>query len=254
VQVNEPAIEPLAEAKPNTEVFRLLARQMGFEPELFEASDEELAAEALDPPQGPKRYPNREAFAGITLPRLRAEGPLRLNVPVDYDPFAEGNFGTPSGKCELYSPQLAAQGLDPLPNYTPPHEDPQTRPDLAAQYPLQLLTPPEPSFLNSTFANVDALRRTAGEPTVQIHPTDAEARGLRDGQPVRVFNDRGSFLAKAVVGETVKAGVVVSQSIWWNKYAADGRNCNATTSTRLTDFGAAATFFDNLVEVEAVMT
>src|SRR4029077_16850210 len=119
-------------------------------------------------------------------------------------------------------------------------------------YPLQLVTPPEPTFLNSSFANVEVLRRAAGEPTLQIPATDAVTRGLRDARAVRVLNDRGSFLAKAVVGETVKAGVVVSQSIWWNKYAADRRNSNATTSTRLTDFGAAATFFDNLVQVEGV--
>ncbi len=252
VQVNEPAIAPLAEAKPNTEVFRLLARAMGFEPELFEVSDEQLAEEALHPPQSPKRYPNVAAFAGITLEKLRAQGPLRLSVPLDYAPFAAGNFGTPSGKCEFYSPALADQGRDPLPNYTPPHEDPQTRPELAARFPLQLLTPPEPSFLNSTFVNVETLRRTAGEPTVQIHPTDAAARGLSDGQKVRIFNDRGTFEAKAVIGETVKAGVVVSQGIWWNKFTTDQANCNATTSSRLTDFGAGATFFDNLVQVEAI--
>jgi anaerobic selenocysteine-containing dehydrogenase len=84
-----------------------------------------------------------------------------------------------------------------------------------------------------------------------MHPSDAAARNLAEGQQVRIFNNRGSFRAKVIIGEVVKAGVVVSQSIWWNKYAADGRNCNATTSTRLTDFGAGATFFDNLVQVEA---
>jgi anaerobic selenocysteine-containing dehydrogenase len=251
VQVNQPAIAPLAEAKPNTEVFRLLARRMGFEPELLEITDEQLAAEALSPGQGPKTYPRADAFAGITLDRLRTEGPIRLNLPRDYLPFAHGDFGTPSGKCELYSPQLAAQGLDPLPNYTPPHEDPQTRPELAARYPLQLVTPPEPTFLNSTFVNVDPLRRAASEPTLQIHPIDAAARGLHDGQMTRVFNDRGSFLAKAVIGDTVKPGVVVSQGVWWNKYTQDRVNCNVTSSSRLTDFGAGATFFDNLVQVEA---
>jgi anaerobic selenocysteine-containing dehydrogenase len=251
VQVNEPAVPPLAEAKCNTDVFRLLAARMGFEPELFAATDEELAAEVLDARPSPAVFPRAEAFAGITLGRLKAEGPLRLNVPADYAPFAEGGFGTLSGKCELYSPALAKRGLDPLPTYTPPAEDPQTRPELAARYPLQLLTPPEPLFLNSTFVNVDFLRKQAGEPTVQVHPSDAEARGLRDGQTVRVFNGRGGFLARAVVGETVKEGVVVSQGIWWNKYAADGVNCNTTTSTRLTDFGEGATFFDNLVQVAA---
>ena len=165
-------------------------------------------------------------------------------------PFASG-FPTPSGKCDLYSPRLAAQGIDPLPTYTPPHEDPQTRPDLAARYPLQLLSPPAPSFLNSTFVNIDSLREQAGEPAVEIHPHDAAARGIADGQRVRVFNARGSFTARAQVGATVKPGVVVAPSIWWNKYAPDRVNCNATTSTRLTDLGAGATFFDNLVEVAA---
>jgi anaerobic selenocysteine-containing dehydrogenase len=251
VQTNEPAIAPLGEAKSNNDVFRLLARRLGFEPELFDVTDEELAAEALGPAPANGVFPPRQAFESIGLDRLRREGPVRLNVPADYAPFAEGGFGTPSGKCELFSPGMAALGLDPLPTYTPPHEDPQTRPDLAARFPLQLLSPPVPSFLNSTFVNVDELRRMAGEPTAEIHPRDAAARGIRDGQRVRVFNDRGTFLAKAVVGETVKEGVVVSQGVWWNKYTADGVNCNTTTSTRLTDLGGGATFFDNLVEVAA---
>src|SRR5438105_11592275 len=158
---------------------------------------------------------------------------------------------TPSGKCKLYIPAQAAKAHQPRPTYTPPHEDPQTRAELAARFPLQLLSPPAPSFLNSTFVNLVELRRMAGEPTVEIHPRDAERRGLKSGQWVRVFNDRGRFRARAVVGETVKEGAVVTQGVWWNKYTPDGVNCNATTSSRLTDFGGGATFFDNLVEVAA---
>jgi anaerobic selenocysteine-containing dehydrogenase len=252
VQVNQPAIAPLAEAKSNNDVFRLLAKRLGFEPELFEVSDEELAAQALQSPRIPHRFPPRHALDGITLERLKAEGPLRLNLPKDFAPFAEGGFNTSSGKCELYSQALADQGLDPLPTYTPPHEDPQTRPELAARYPLQMISPPAPSFLNSTFVNVDTLRKAAGEPTVEIHTADAATRQITDGQWVRVFNDRGAFRARARVGESVKPGVVVTLAIWWNKYAVDRVNCNATTSTRLTDFGGGATFFDNLVEVAPV--
>ena len=251
VQANQPTIPPLGEAKCNNDVFRLLAGRMGFEPELFDVTDEQLAAEALEAAPSTGAFPRAEAFQGISLDRLRREGPLRLNVPPDYAPFAQGGFGTPSGKCELHSPALAAKGLDPLPTYTPPHEDPLTRPDLAARFPLQLLSPPEPRFLNSTFVNVDRLRAQAGEPTVHVHPLDAEARGLSNRQVVRVFNDRGSFRAMALVGETVKEGVAVSQGIWWNKLVPDGANCNSTTSTRLTDFGGGATFFDNLVQIEA---
>jgi anaerobic selenocysteine-containing dehydrogenase len=259
VQINEPAIAPQAEAKSNNDVFRLLAQRMGFELELFEISDKELAAGALANgsgsasgfnPEAHWPFPPRDAFADVDFERLEREGPVRLNLPADYAPFAEGRFGTPSGKCELYSPREAASGRDPLPTYTPPHEDPQTRPDLAARYPLQMVSPPVPSFLNSTFVNIDVLRRMAGEPTVEIHSEDARRRDIKDGQWVRVFNDRGSFRAKAVVGETVKAGAVVTQGIWWNKYTRDGVNCNTTTSTRLTDLGGGATFFDTLVEVQ----
>jgi anaerobic selenocysteine-containing dehydrogenase len=249
VQANNPAIAPLGEAKPNTEVFRLLARAMGFEPELFEVTDEELARRSLVAPAA-HCHPPQEAFDGITLDAIKA-GPVRMNLPAGWVPFAEGGFGTPSGKCELYSEREARAGRDPLPHYAPPHEDPQTRPELAARYPLQMLTPPVPSFLNSSFVNVDVLRKAAGEVTVEIHPSDAAARGIADGQMVTVFNDRGRFRARAVVGETVKPGVVVSLGIWWNRYTGDGVNCNTTTSTATTDLGGGATFYDNLVEVAA---
>jgi anaerobic selenocysteine-containing dehydrogenase len=234
VQANNPAIVPLGEAKPNTEVFRLLGRAMGFEPELFEISDEDLAKGSL-----PK---------GMTMESIE-EGPVRLNLPKDWAPFATGGFGTPSGKCELYSEREARAGRDPLPHYIPPHEDPQTKPELAAKYPLQMLTPPAPSFLNSTFANLETMRRAAGEVTLEMHPTDAAHRGIADGQTVTVYNGRGRFCAKAVVGDSVKPGVVVSLGSWWTKYTPDGVNCNTTTSTALTDLGAGATFYDNLVQV-----
>jgi len=258
VQASNPAIAPLGEAKPNTEVFRLLAREMGFEPELFEVSDEELARRCIREGEAPAEpqangsagaSPSR-GLAGITLDSAK-DGPVRLNLPRDWAPFATGQFPTASGKCEFYSEREARAGRDPLPHYVPPHEDPQTKPELAAKYPLQLLTPPAPSFLNSSFANVDALRKAAGEVTLEIHPTDAAKRGIADGQPVTVFNGRGRFRAKAAVGEAVKPGVVVSLGTWWTRYTADGVNCNATTSTALTDLGAAATFYDNLVEVAA---
>jgi anaerobic selenocysteine-containing dehydrogenase len=242
VQSNNPAIAPMGEAKPNTEVFRLLARAMGFEPELFEESDEEIAARSLR---------GGEAHAGVTLEATKA-GPVRLNLPRGWAPFAAGEFPTPSGKCELYSEREARAGRDPLPHYAPPHEDPQTRPELAAKYPLQLLTPPAAPFLNSTFVNVDALREPLGERTLEIHPEDAAARGIADGQHVTVFNARGRFRAKAVLADSVKPGVVVSLGLWWRKWSDGGVNCNATTSTATTDLGGGATFFDNLVEVSAV--
>lgn len=253
VQSSNPAIAPLGEAKPNTEVFRLLARVMGYEPELFEVGDEELARGALGEPAASAAGwgtppESGSAFEGVSLEDTK-RGPVRLNLPANWAPFAGGHFPTPSGKCELYSEREARAGRDPLPHYRPPHEDPQTRPDLAGRYPLQLLTP-RTGVLNSTFVNVEKHRTSAGKVTLEIHPTDAAARGIGDGQKVSVFNARGRFRATAVVGETVKPGVVVSLGIWWNRYTQDGVNGNTTTSTALTDIGGGATFYDNLVQVE----
>jgi anaerobic selenocysteine-containing dehydrogenase len=260
LQANNPAIAPLGEAKPNTEVFRLLARAMDFEPELFEESDEQIANRSLGEralvaarnPEAQAKDVNtqiRVALDGITLDAAKA-GPVRLNLPANWAPFAAGKFPTPSGKCELYSEREKRAGRDPLPAYVPPHEDPQTKPALASKYPLQLLTPPAPQFLNSTFVNVDALRKGAGERTLEIHPEDAAKRGIAGGQMVSVFNGRGRFRARAVLADTVKPGVVVSLGLWWRKYTDDGANCNSTTATATTDLGGGATFFDNLVEVK----
>jgi anaerobic selenocysteine-containing dehydrogenase len=239
VMYNPRAIPPRGECRSNNDVFRALAARLCFEPELF-PEDETLIREALG--DGP-------TLDGITLERLRAEGSVRLNLPDAYAPFAEGVFPTPSGKCELYSERMKSDGLDPLPTYIPPLEDPQTRLELASKYPLQLLSPPRAQFLNSTFAGSPRHRAAAGEPTVELAAEDARARGLSDGQWAAVFNDRGSFRARVALTGTVRPGVAVATGIYWNKHSPGGLNANSTTSSALTDMGGGATFFDNLVEV-----
>jgi anaerobic selenocysteine-containing dehydrogenase len=239
VMYNPPAIAPRGECRSNNDVFRALAGRLGFEPELF-PDDETLIGEVLD--GGP-------TLRGITLDRLKAEGPVRLNIPAAFAPFADGVFPTPSGKCELYSERMRAEGFDPLPTYTPPLEDPLTRPDLARRYPLQLLSPPRPQFLNSTFANSDRHRAAAGEPTIELAAEDARSRGLDDGEWVEVYNDRGRFRARVALTGGVRPGVAVATGIYWNKLVPGGANVNSTSSTALADMGGGATFFDNLVEV-----
>ena len=147
---------------------------------------------------------------------------------------------------------MLADGLDPLPTYIPPREDPRTRPDLARSYPIQLLSPPRPQFLNSTFANSPSHRQAAGDPTVEMSPEDAEARGLVEGQWAEVYNARGRFRARVALTGAVKAGVAVATGLYWNKLVPGASNANSTTSTALTDMGGGATFFDNLVEVRAM--
>jgi anaerobic selenocysteine-containing dehydrogenase len=147
---------------------------------------------------------------------------------------------------------MQAAGLDPLPTYIPPREDPQTRPELAAKYPLQLVSPPRPQFLNSTFADSRSHRAAAGDPTIELAAEDAAARGLVDGQWAEVINDRGRFRARVALTGSVRPGVAVSTGIYWNKLSPGRTNVNSTTSSALTDMGGGATFFDNLVEVRAV--
>ena len=244
VMANNPAIAPVGESLPNTEVFRRLAARMGFEEACFRDSDEDIARQAIGS--------GHANLAGMDWESLKETGWKRLALPENFAPFAQGNFHTPSGKCEFYSEALLAQGIDPLPFYNPPAELPSSNPQLAKKYPLNFLSPPVRNFLNSSFANLPRFRDAEGEPSLELHSIDAAARGIADGDSVRVFNGRGSFTLKARVNDKPRRGVVVAPSVWWKKFAHDRRNANDLTSQRTADLGGAATYYDCLVEVERV--
>jgi anaerobic selenocysteine-containing dehydrogenase len=240
--INERAIEPLHEAKCNSEVFRLLAARLGFEEECFRDADEDIARQAIST--------DHPALDGITLEALREHGWMRLNLPETFAPFAEGNFPTPSGKCELFSETLEAEGLPAVPEFIPPSESHKSAPNLAKRYPLALISPAAHAFLNSSFANLPKQLRQELRPFIEIHPTDALPRGIQDGDTVRAFNERGSCTLSAVVTTRARRGVVVSPSVWWNKLSPGNANINQLTSQTLTDMGKGATFYDALVEIE----
>lgn len=241
---NNPAIAPLGEAKPNSEIFRLLARRMGWQEACFSDTDDQLAAQSI-------RW-NDARMAGSDWETLKRDGWIRYDLPDA--PFANGQFPTPSGKCEFYSERMLQEGFDPLPDWVPPYESVASNPELAARYPLAMISPPARHFLNSSFVNVDSLRASVGGPTLDIHPSDAAMRGIVDGGDVRIFNDRGTLNAKARVTEKAREGVVVGLSIWWKKLAPDGKNANEVTSQQLTDLGRAPTFYDCLVEVAPALS
>ena len=241
VLANNPAIAPLGEALPNSEVFRRLAARMGFTENCFRDSDEDICRQALGA--------SNPGMRGIEWETLKEKGWQRLNLPERFAPFAEGNFATPSGKCEFYSETAKGMGMDPLPAFIPPRESVQSNPALAKKYPLAIISPPNRHFLNSSFANLPFAIAEAGEPGLDIHPADAAARGIASGDTLRIFNDRGAFTAKARVSDRAREGVVVALSVWWKKLSPDGRNANDITSQALTDMGRGATFYDCLVEV-----
>jgi anaerobic selenocysteine-containing dehydrogenase len=242
--LNRPAITPLGEARPNSRIFRELAAALATRlgdacPALCDpalsASDAEIAFDAC-------RW-DSPGLSGAPTEQLLAVGHARLAVPAAGSaPFATGGFATPSGRFRFDQPEV--------PHVRPNHEDWQG--ERAQRYPLQVISPPPRHLLNSTFANIDSLRALQGGPELLIHPDDAVARGIANGQSVRVFNDRGEHQATAKVSDKARPGVVVAFSIFWHKDCPDGNNCNAVTSQALTDHGGGATFYDCLVEVAAV--
>ena len=247
--LNRPALAPLAQARPNSRIFRELAGHMAAllgdacpplrDPALA-ASDAQIASEAFDW--------SAPAFDGEVLPRLFEHGHSRLNAALNA-PFAGGNFRNPDGRFWFANDRLP----DPLPQVRPNHEDWQG--EGARRYPLQMISPPPRHLLNSSFANIGSLRALAGdshEPMVVLHPSDAAMRKVGAGDTARVFNERGSHLAVVRVSDRARRGVAVVFSIFWHKDSAGGSNCNVLTSQALTDHGGGATFYDCLVEVEPV--
>jgi anaerobic selenocysteine-containing dehydrogenase len=234
---NNPAIAPLGEAKPNTEIFRLLSNAMGFTDACFEDSDDEIAQSAVA---------DNWDFAAV-----RQKGWERIGPEKGTARFANGGFDTPSGKVEFLSASARSAGLSALPDYIAPLED--TRSELARRFPLAMISPPARNFLNSSFVNVESLRAAEGEPWLDVHPLDAASRSIADGVYVRVFNERGSLELRARVTDRARPGVVVALSVWWKKLARDGKNANElTNSDMLTDLGRAPIFYDCLVEVSAL--
>jgi anaerobic selenocysteine-containing dehydrogenase len=234
VLLNKPSIAPMGQAKPNTQIFRELARHMGLTDPCFEDDDQMLC---------------RAAF-GTTIDYALLERDGFVPLPVKDAPFAEGGFPTPSGTCEFVSQRLIAQGQDGLPDHVPNFEIPEPH----SLYPLAMISPPARNFLNSTFVNVKSLRDIEGEPRLEMSEADAQTRGIATGDVVRVFNERGSYQCTARVGERARAGVVNGLGVWWRKLGLNGTNVNELTSQRLTDMGAGPTFYDCAVQVERIST
>lgn len=236
---NLAAVAAPGECRPNSQIFRDLARAMDLQdPALFE-SDREVARQAVrweDPRCG-----------GATLEDLESRGWLKMQV--DDDALARGHFPTPSGKVELLSARLEGLGFDPLPDWLPNRESPEQDPALASRYPLEFISPPARHFLNSSFVNVQSLQLTERTPRCLVHPQDAAARAIATGDRVEIHNDRGRTQATAEVSDKVRPGVVAAYGVWWHALTPGGRNVNAVTSQALTDLGQAPTFYDCLVQV-----
>ncbi len=227
VVVNEPALTPRGQSRSNAAIFRDLAARMGYTEPCFADDDLALAQQALVGP--------------VPFDELRRVGWAKLPLPEA--PFADGGFPTPNGRVQCDLPGLG------LPDYLPPYESVRSAPELARRFPLAMISPPARNFLNSTFVNVKSLRAIEEEPVLEIAPDDAGARGIADGDVVRVFNDRGEYRCVARVGTRARPGVVHGLGVWWRKFGIGGTNVNELTHQHLTDMGRAPSFYDCLVEV-----
>jgi anaerobic selenocysteine-containing dehydrogenase len=240
--LNLPAIEPVGEALPNSEIFRRLARRMGFDEPYLHESDEAIVRDALSS--------DHAWLHGITYDRLVRDGWAKLDLPEPWLPYAEGGFPTPSGRFEFASEAAAASGLDPLPEYVPARESPAGDPTLVARFPLALMTAKSAHhFLNSSYGGLPRHLAAEGEPLLDIHHADAMPRGITEGERVRVFNDRGEVRMRARVGDRVRPGLVAMPSGWWASRSPGGTAANTLTADGLSDLGGGGDFHDTLVEV-----
>ena len=255
---NQKSIEPPGEAISNYEIFRRLAKSMGYKEEQFGWSDSECLENYIDW--------DSKACEGINLDYLRNNGFARLNVGTKDNrvPHKEGNFPTASGKCEfilkdvgnfiagpfrqMYEGSQPGEKLPELPDYVPPRESSDTSPELAKKYPLNIISPKSHAFLNSCYANMESKIKTQGEQFVLMNKVDAKNRGIIDGERVKVFNSRGSFNGVTKITDDVNPGVIVSTLGYWRQKNKSG-TVNSISSANFADMGHAPTFSDNLVEV-----
>ena len=257
---NAKSVESPGEAIPNNEIFVRLSALMGFEDERLKWSDSECLENFIDW--------DAPACDGIDLEYLRNNGFARLKVGTKDDrcPHKEGDFPTPSGKCEfkvvgaknfvagpfrqMYDAFQPGEDIDELPDYVGPRETPATNPELAKRYPLNIISPKSHGFLNSCYANMEHKIKGQGEQFVMINATDATSRNIKDGDKVRVFNDRGAFEGDARITDDVNAGIVVSTLGYWRQL--NEGTVNSISSAEFGDMGHSPSFSDNLVQVESV--
>ena len=240
LQLNRPVLKPPGECRPNYQVFAQLAQTMGFDDACFRDGPEDLIRTAL---AGAK-----PALTETSLKDLWEGKPVRIQVKSPILPFA-GKFATPSGKLELYSNTLKQQGLPALPSHNALGDLMPGEKNL----PFILISPSAQYFLNSSFANLPEMQAAENQPTVKIHPLDAQNKGIATGDLLTIRNLRGKCQLTAMVSEDTRPGVLISPTVWWPADSSENRNVNATVADTIADFGGGATFYSNFVDIDPLI-
>ncbi|MEZ6136073.1 MAG: molybdopterin-dependent oxidoreductase [Pirellulaceae bacterium] len=228
LQWADPILPARGQCRPNSWVFQQLAKRLGYDDTVFDMSTDELSAELLDS--------DHPYMQGLTLERLKRERSLRLNLPDDFQAYANGSNFT-----------------DRQIRFSPPPQQIDFEQQPTNDFPLRLISPPGAFILNTSMGNLTELIRAAGgEPTVLIHPDDASASGINVDSRVQIVSQHGSIVRKAIISTDARRGVIVALGQWWPKLAPDGRGLNDLTSQSLTDLGAGSLFGNTLVRVQRV--
>ncbi|MGG3573967.1 molybdopterin oxidoreductase family protein [Bacillus gobiensis] len=232
IQIQQPVIKSFVESKSNTEVFRLLAKAMGFDEPALQDTDEDMIRQSL-------KHTGNPHIEGITYEALLENQFMKAKR----NPLLPGNLKTPSGKIELYSEAMKKDGYSPLPVHTDLLDD--------SEFPLTFIPGPNHNYLNSTFSNNEKHQKLEKEPKAFINIEDANERGIKTGEKVRIWNDRGECVLTVSAGDQVLPGVVVTQGLW-----ADEKDkqqlVNALAPDRLSDMGGGAVFFSGKVQIEKI--
>ncbi|HXF18725.1 MAG TPA: molybdopterin-dependent oxidoreductase [Burkholderiales bacterium] len=241
--LSEQAIEKQGESLDNQELFRRLAKAMGYDEPCFSQSDEDMIRELMDPEFNP-------LFEGITYEGLKRDGWAKANVdsPRRWG-VNSGRWPTPSGKIEIYSQALAKTGVDPLPMHVPEQEGFEST-ELKKKFPLQVISAATHYFIGASFQHVPRLQDMLARPTFEISVADAKARGIEDGDYCRLFNDRGETFGYALIVEGLLTGVLGAQKQLRGSRMRGGVNINALTSQREADMGRGPVFFSTLAQLE----
>ena len=233
IQMARPVIPPVGQSRSTLSIFQDLAARLGFTDDVFSLDETDFINRLLS-----EASPYLD---GVDFETLKSGRAVRVSIPSN--PYEDG-FNTPSGKVEFYSQKMADQGLDPLPDGQPLRD-----PDGEGKYGLEFITPPHHLFLNSAFNEIGELREKAGPAQVMIHPETARKRGVADGDPVRVFNDRGECRFFARVTDATQADLLVAEGLHWPSLSPGG-GANQLTSQRLTDMGETCAFHCNRVDIQ----
>ena len=240
-----PAIDKVGESLDNSEMFRRLAKTMGYTEDCFSQTDEEMIEEIIDPEFNP-------LFEGVTLDLLKKQGwakgavdsPRRKGIN-------SGTWPTPSGKIEIYSQQMADLGLDPMPGHVPEVEG-LSGVDASSPYPLQVISGATHYFIGSTFQHVEHLQNMLSRPTFELNSQDADKRSISEGDICRLFNDRGEVFGHAHIVKGLREGVIGAPKQLQGSKMKNGFNLNALTSQKEADMGRGPVYYSTLAEIQKV--